>query len=267
MRSLVRIAATLRFAHFVLLAASLRQGQPSSSLLHFLFRPLHGPNRIKLALSRRSPADPKDAKLAVRVSAFLAPPPPVPSLHYIAAGWEFFRRGFPPPCALRFVRGTPILSVHIFTHQLLGLCLDPAIAGERQRLHSVIHSAMAPTEPLLPGDLAPDAQTGNAGRHGALSSSSSSSFSRRRSPSAAGMLAGPVSQSPLLSEVAGTAEPAAPAATAGGVRARLGLGGVARRTLGITLLLVVVFLWTLSNFMASVSLRQRQRRLSAGTST
>src|SRR5690606_23627469 len=117
-------------------------------------------------------------------------------------------------------------------------------------LHSVIHSAMAPTEPLLPGDLAPDAQTGNAGRHGALSSSSSSSFSRRRSPSAAGMLAGPVSQSPLLSEVAGTAEPAA---TAGGVRARLGLGGVARRTLGITLLLVVVFLWTLSNFMASVS--------------
>lgn len=33
--------------------------------------------------------------------------------------------------------------------------------------------------------------------------------------------------------------------------ARLGLGGVARRTLGITLLLVTVFLWTLSNFLAS----------------
>ncbi|CAN8095262.1 unnamed protein product [Discula destructiva] len=33
--------------------------------------------------------------------------------------------------------------------------------------------------------------------------------------------------------------------------ARLGLGGLARRTLGITLLLVTVFLWTLSNFLAS----------------
>lgn len=35
------------------------------------------------------------------------------------------------------------------------------------------------------------------------------------------------------------------------ITARLGLGGVARRTLGITLLLVTVFLWTLSNFLAS----------------
>jgi solute carrier family 35 protein F5 len=42
--------------------------------------------------------------------------------------------------------------------------------------------------------------------------------------------------------------------TAGSIRDKLGLGGVARRTLGIALLLVVVFLWTLSNFMASVSL-------------
>lgn len=33
--------------------------------------------------------------------------------------------------------------------------------------------------------------------------------------------------------------------------AKLGLAGVARRTLGITLLLVTVFLWTLSNFLAS----------------
>lgn len=32
---------------------------------------------------------------------------------------------------------------------------------------------------------------------------------------------------------------------------KLGLGGVARRTLGITLLLVTVFLWTTSNFLAS----------------
>ncbi|KAL2135206.1 hypothetical protein VTI74DRAFT_9412 [Chaetomium olivicolor] len=35
------------------------------------------------------------------------------------------------------------------------------------------------------------------------------------------------------------------------IRERLGLGGVARRPLGIALLLVVVFLWTLSNFLAS----------------
>ncbi|KAG7288835.1 hypothetical protein NEMBOFW57_005194 [Staphylotrichum longicolle] len=42
-------------------------------------------------------------------------------------------------------------------------------------------------------------------------------------------------------------------ATTGGssIRERLGLGGVARRTLGIICLLVVVFLWTLSNFLAS----------------
>lgn len=39
-----------------------------------------------------------------------------------------------------------------------------------------------------------------------------------------------------------------------GLRARLGLLGVARRTLGILLLLFTVFMWTLSNFLASVSL-------------
>lgn len=40
----------------------------------------------------------------------------------------------------------------------------------------------------------------------------------------------------------------------GGIHAltsKLGLGGVARRTLGMTLLLVTVFLWTTSNFLAS----------------
>lgn len=35
------------------------------------------------------------------------------------------------------------------------------------------------------------------------------------------------------------------------LKAKLGLGGVARRTLGISLLLLTVFLWTLSNFLAS----------------
>ncbi|KAK2596085.1 hypothetical protein N8I77_013592 [Diaporthe amygdali] len=38
---------------------------------------------------------------------------------------------------------------------------------------------------------------------------------------------------------------------AGGLLASLGLGGVARRTLGIALLLLTVFLWTASNFLAS----------------
>lgn len=37
-------------------------------------------------------------------------------------------------------------------------------------------------------------------------------------------------------------------------RARVGLGSLARRTLGIALLLVTVFLWTTSNFLASVEL-------------
>jgi solute carrier family 35 protein F5 len=37
-----------------------------------------------------------------------------------------------------------------------------------------------------------------------------------------------------------------------GLRARLGLSGVARRTLGFSLLLLTVFLWTMYNFIASV---------------
>lgn len=43
-----------------------------------------------------------------------------------------------------------------------------------------------------------------------------------------------------------------PVSKSGGLLANLGLGGVARRTIGMCLLLVVVFLWTLSNFLASV---------------
>ncbi|UNI18703.1 hypothetical protein JDV02_004958 [Purpureocillium takamizusanense] len=42
-----------------------------------------------------------------------------------------------------------------------------------------------------------------------------------------------------------------PTAEKGGFRASIGLAGIARRTLGICLLLVTVFLWTLSNFLAS----------------
>lgn len=37
------------------------------------------------------------------------------------------------------------------------------------------------------------------------------------------------------------------------LRSKFGLMGVARRTLGIALLLLTVFLWTVSNFLASVS--------------
>ncbi|KAK4137898.1 hypothetical protein BT67DRAFT_372520 [Trichocladium antarcticum] len=47
------------------------------------------------------------------------------------------------------------------------------------------------------------------------------------------------------------ASSASSSAAPGNMRDWLGLGGVARRTLGIALLLVVVFLWTGSNFMAS----------------
>ncbi|KAK5993617.1 putative vacuolar membrane protein [Cladobotryum mycophilum] len=42
-----------------------------------------------------------------------------------------------------------------------------------------------------------------------------------------------------------------PSPVKGGFLAKMGLGGVARRTLGICCLLVTVFLWTLSNFLAS----------------
>lgn len=45
---------------------------------------------------------------------------------------------------------------------------------------------------------------------------------------------------------------AATASAAPGFRSSVGLGGVARRTLGISMLMVTVFLWTASNFMASV---------------
>lgn len=64
-----------------------------------------------------------------------------------------------------------------------------------------------------------------------------------------------LSTSAYLSSSIGSLRPDAPtpAPKSGiyAITARLGLGGVARRTLGIALLLVTVFLWTLSNFLAS----------------
>lgn len=46
-----------------------------------------------------------------------------------------------------------------------------------------------------------------------------------------------------------------------GFRASTGLQNVARRTLGIILLLITVILWTVSNFLASVSVSARLQRL------
>lgn len=42
-----------------------------------------------------------------------------------------------------------------------------------------------------------------------------------------------------------------------GLRARLGLSGVARRTVGFALLLLTVFLWTMYNFIASVRILEQ----------
>lgn len=89
---------------------------------------------------------------------------------------------------------------------------------------------MAPLEPLAgTAELAPEPESL---RQNALSSSITSLRS-------AGALSASASTS---------------ARANGGIHAltaRLGLGGVARRTLGITLLLVTVCLWTVSNFLAS----------------
>ncbi|KAL2266372.1 hypothetical protein VTJ83DRAFT_5724 [Remersonia thermophila] len=136
---------------------------------------------------------------------------------------------------------------------------------------------MAPVEPMLPGELAPDHTTHHAHGHArrqsttsythpsaaasAAAAASSSSSSRRRSQSvtASAMLAAPPDSEPSLSRTpsaALTSESRISGAASSSrgsqnLREQLGLGGVARRTLGIVLLLIVVFLWTLSNFLAS----------------
>lgn len=76
-----------------------------------------------------------------------------------------------------------------------------------------------PVEPMLPGELAPDHE-----HHHHHQRRSRSLRERSSSRSTGGR---------------------------SGLREKLGLAGIARRTLGITLLLVTVFLWTLSNFLAS----------------
>lgn len=69
---------------------------------------------------------------------------------------------------------------------------------------------------------------------------------RRRSLSS-----GPLSSSITSLRTSGITGARGGAGRGGGLLASLGLGGFARRTLGITLLLVTVFLWTASNFLAS----------------
>lgn len=84
---------------------------------------------------------------------------------------------------------------------------------------------MAPVEPMMPAELAPEYHASN----------------RRRSQSASGgiNISNCCHRSPSQSTKGST------------LRAKFGLMGVARRTLGIILLLVTVFLWTASNFLAS----------------
>jgi solute carrier family 35, member F5 len=87
---------------------------------------------------------------------------------------------------------------------------------------------MAPTEPVMPAELAPGEAHHPATRQRSQSGDAqflASSMSRSSSPSPSGA----------------------------SLRSKFGMLGVARRTLGIFLLLVTVFLWTVSNFLASVS--------------
>ncbi|KAJ2906627.1 vacuolar membrane protein [Zalerion maritima] len=86
-----------------------------------------------------------------------------------------------------------------------------------------------PGEPLLPAEIQP-----GLAHHGRTSMSSIRSSIRSLSPS----------PSEQRSGMNGKKAP-------GGIMSKLGLGGVARRTLGITLLMFTVFLWTASNFLAS----------------
>ncbi|KAK4452294.1 putative ras [Podospora aff. communis PSN243] len=88
------------------------------------------------------------------------------------------------------------------------------------------HLTMAPAEPLMPAELAPERDE-----------RSRPSASRRRSGSVP-LIARGLSRSSTTT-------------TASSLRARFGLLGVARRTLGIALLLFTVLMWTVSNFLAS----------------
>jgi solute carrier family 35, member F5 len=97
---------------------------------------------------------------------------------------------------------------------------------------------MAPSEPLLPAELQPE--------HARQSLSLSDS-------------GGDIDLSASIASVARSnrSNRSTHSKSGRGWRTKMGLGGVARRTLGIMLLLVTVFLWTASNFLASVSAPSR----------
>ncbi|KAJ4306367.1 hypothetical protein N0V88_001167 [Collariella sp. IMI 366227] len=112
---------------------------------------------------------------------------------------------------------------------------------------------MAPIEPLIPGELAPDYQhqdTHHTIQHSAYTHAPSSSRRRSHSVTAA-MLSAPEPDAPLSRSPSSATTTDSRSTSSRSIREKLGIGGVTRRTLGIALLLVVVFLWTLSNFLAS----------------
>ncbi|KAK4226893.1 hypothetical protein QBC38DRAFT_214991 [Podospora fimiseda] len=108
---------------------------------------------------------------------------------------------------------------------------------------------MAPIEPIMPAELAPHHPVEDVPLytptlpHHTSSSSFADEDRRRRSLSGARSL--------LITSQQRSTSPSRISKAGGSLKAKLGLGGVARRTLGIVLLLVVVFLWTISNFLAS----------------
>ncbi|TDZ74207.1 putative vacuolar membrane protein [Colletotrichum trifolii] len=85
---------------------------------------------------------------------------------------------------------------------------------------------MAPSEPMIPAAIAPD--------HHGRDAAARRSFSRDR-----------------LSASVTSTHRSRSTVRSSGWQAKMGLAGVARRTLGISLLLVTVLLWTVSNFLAS----------------
>ncbi|KAJ4420453.1 hypothetical protein N0V82_004330 [Gnomoniopsis sp. IMI 355080] len=99
---------------------------------------------------------------------------------------------------------------------------------------------MAPLEPLAgTAELAPTTTT--------TPSAAAAPIPRRRSLSVSSHTA----QTHLSASVTSIRSTATTATGIHALTARLGFGGVARRTLGIALLLVTVCLWTTSNFLAS----------------
>ncbi|KAK1754769.1 hypothetical protein QBC47DRAFT_225792 [Echria macrotheca] len=99
---------------------------------------------------------------------------------------------------------------------------------------------MVMAEPLMPAELAPEYHHHSHHGHGDVEGTETS---RRRSQSSGA--------APLLARSVSRSQSTRSGNDKGTLRQRLGLLGVARRTLGILLLLFTVLMWTLSNFLAS----------------